>query len=172
MGSSVETEVSYINYLLEHKRNIERVWNGIYPTLILAGLINPEETEKIEENIGKHDDSKFIQPEFSAYAAFFFGGRKNKREERRKRSYHKDSNKHYHRALKEYVSNDWKCYAVEMVCDWEAMGLVHGLSANEYYVKAKEEIELPLDYKSFVEEVLLVVAHLELEEEKEMNIGL
>lgn len=144
----------YFNYVMEHKRNVWKTCKarGLY----LQGIT--------------HDLSKFSLFEFFAYAEYFYGeygvkckdkygtevlkSRNNivgiKYQEccfkfEKAWQHHYLNNKHH---WNYWLSEDDMAlpmpdkYMLEMICDWEAMALKFGDSAQEFYLKNYKKIKL------------------------------
>lgn len=71
--------------------------------------------------------------------------------------HHKNNNLHHFESLRNYSGSDWKCYIIEMICDYIAMGWELGVYIFEYYDKDREKIELPHEYKTYLEHVLNIL---------------
>ena len=155
--------MKYYEYYSRHVYYVVLAWKDIQDLLIEAGLINEAEFHKINQLIIWHDNSKIEADEFAAYAARFYPAGEENDEEGIERLFkqaweaHKLKNPHHHQALKDYQGDDWKCYLVEMVCDWHAMGWEMGNTAYEYYEDNKASINLPSIYQEFLKLILALI---------------
>lgn len=123
-------DADYQKYLDNHIKNVKRVYNEIVvPNIDLFELTNAEK-EQLEDNICKHDNSKWIEPEWIGYRQWFYPESEDD----------KDRNKfdvaclhHYHNNphhWNHWILNDDedaslnkilsmpKIYVIEMLCDW------------------------------------------------------
>jgi hypothetical protein len=133
-------------------------WKYIREELWDRDLLDEEEFEKTNRLITWHDTSKVSKEEWGAYSERLYGDNKsnpnikaNFKEAVKK---HKERNLHHYESLRDYKGNDWKCYVVELVCDYIAMGWELDNYILEYYDKVKDEINLPPEYKSYLETIL------------------
>ena len=62
-------------------------------------------------------------------------------------------------ALKKYKGSDWRNYAVELVCDYIAMGWEFNNYVCEYFDAVKDELKenLPLEYFNFIESIINII---------------
>lgn len=117
----------YFKYVCRHKKNVYR--EGRKLGLGRAQLL-------------RHDLSKFLPDEFIPYAWKFFGNGKM-HEDKVKDSFKKAWLKHCHR--NRHHAQHWhidgealypgRKFVLEMVVDWEAMGIEFGNTARDWYLK-------------------------------------
>jgi len=144
----------YINYYLNHTYNVVLAWKDIRMPLIENKVIDEFEFNKINEQIIWHDNSKISKEEFNAYGVKFFPlstTEKNQEEFKKAWEHHKENNLHHHQSLKDYNGPYRKCYLIEMICDWIAMGWETGNLAQDYYQNNKEKIDLDGEDKKIIE---------------------
>ena len=160
-GQIKEFYEEYLKHVLEHKKRVLISWIYICDTLCELDFIDKSDVDDISKLIMKHDESKFRLDEFVAYARRFNGPRQKNEKVRinfkEAVKLHKERNLHHYEALKAYKGDDWKCYVVELVCDYIAMGWELDNYILEYYDKVKDEINLPPEYKSYLETILSIL---------------
>lgn len=166
----MEIEYSYTLYFEYYRMHTYRVvlaWLDIRDLLLENEIIDYDEFKKINNLIAWHDNSKINEKEWEAYAVKFFNSKtdvddktaeKINKEFKVAWAYHKEMNLHHHQTLKNYKGADYKIHIIDLFCDWIAMGWDTGVSAYKYYQEKKKEIELPLKYRDFLEEVLNLVS--------------
>lgn len=150
----------YINYYFNHTYNVVLVWKNIQLLLIENKIINESEFNKINQLIIWHDNSKISKEEFDGYGLKFFslGDNKNSEESFKQAwKHHKENNLHHHQSLKDYNGPDRKCYLIEMICDWIAMGWETGNLAQDYYETNKDKIELSEEDKKLIEYIFILI---------------
>lgn len=177
--------LGYFIYYMRHTQLVVLAWKDIQDLLIDNEVINEEEFNKINRLILWHDNSKIDKEEFDAYAAKYYPIEPKidpaeledvKMAFKVAWEIHKLKNPHHHQTLKDYKGEDWKCYLIEMICDWIAMGWETGVSAFEYYDKNEDQIELPDEYRIMLEYILGLIktsqcyAAGELSHEKESEL--
>ena len=145
--------LEYLKYILEHKRNIFKIcWK-----------------ERLYLHAFTHDLSKFYPNEFIPYAKWFYGeyGVKinndieNKpisirvKHSLLKDRFKKAFEKHY--AKNKHHWNYWinqampEKYIIQMICDWKAMSLKFGGTAQEYYANNYDKIDLTIESRCKLE---------------------
>lgn len=150
----------YLKYVLEHKKNV-------FKTCWKRGLYLHAFT---------HDLSKFLPSEFIPYAKWFYGkyGLKlkevyvfnkvpiNRAEEVLHELYSK-SKQDFYRAWEHHYKHNkhhWNYwigkripykYIIQMICDWEAMSLKFGGTAQEYYMNNYDKIDLTVESRCELE---------------------
>ncbi len=150
----------YINYYFNHTYNVVLAWKDIQLILIENKIIDEVEYNKINSLIIWHDNSKISKEEFLGYGLKFFPVDNNaKNDELFKEAWehHKENNLHHHQSLKYYQGKYKKCYLIEMICDWIAMGWETGSLAQEYYEQNKNKIELTNEDKKIIEDIFLLI---------------
>ena len=152
--------LEYVKYVMENKKNVFKTcWK-----------------KKMDIHAFTHDLSKFLHSEFIPYAEYFYGedGVKlknnyifheipiNEAEENLQNKYkickekfdiawehHYKNNKHHW--------NYWigrkmpSKYIIQMICDWEAMALKFGDTAQEFYMKNYDNIILEVESRCELE---------------------
>ena len=166
----------YLNHILEHKKLVYIAWIYIVDTLCKYNFINESDINKIHVNILNHDNSKLLYDEFIPYAKRFNGHKKNNHIVKTKFKdavkLHKERNLHHFEALKKYCGKDWKYYAIELICDYIAMGWEFNDFICEYFNKVKDNLknELPKEYYKYIEDIISVISiELTLTEEPLSN---
>ncbi len=152
-------EQEYFKHYAKHTYYVVLAWKEIQDVLIANDLISETEFYRINQLIIWHDNSKISREEWLPYARKFYPeGKQNKdeiKEEFKKAvEHHKSTNLHHFESLRDYTGYDWKCYIIELVCDYIAMGWEFGVYVFEYYTSNREKIDLPCEYKEYLEQVL------------------
>lgn len=156
--------IGYIKYVLEHKKNVFKVcWKN-----------------KIYIHAFTHDLSKFLPSEFFPYAKYFYGEYgvglkkylddiKDKIDENEwnrlynlgticKADFKNAWHKHYRRNKhhwNHWVGKDMPVkYIKQMICDWKAMSIKFGDTAQEYYMNNYDDINLSLNSRLQLELLL------------------
>ncbi len=154
-------QLLYFDHYMKHTYYVVLAWKEIRNLLMEQKLIGEEEFEKINRLIIWHDHSKIGEEEWLPYAERFYSNQGNeesvKSEFRKAVSHHKKENLHHFESLKGYTGSDWKCYIIEMICDYIAMGWEFGKYIFEYYEENREQIELPPAYQEYLDQVLLTL---------------
>lgn len=110
-----------------------------------------------------HDLSKFMPSEFFAYAEKFFGGDYAYKYFEVEGNFetawllHQRRNKHH---WNYWVNSEGKAidmsekYIKQMVADWNAMGRKYGDTAKEFYIKNRDDINLSISSRDYLEKLL------------------
>ena len=137
--------LKYFLYLLIHKKNV-------FIICMKKGMF---------VHAFMHDMSKFSRIEFMSYVKHFYGNP----EERKNSGFeygwlnHIRKNKHH---WNYWVHLDGTplimplTYVEQMICDWEAMGIVFEDTALNYYEKNKSKITLHPETRSLLENLLRI----------------
>lgn len=155
-------ERAYSHHYFQHTYFVVLAWKAIQDVILENNLITEEEFQKINQLIIWHDNSKIEKEEWIPYANRFNPNGKQdigvtKQEFKEAVKLHKAKNLHHFESLKTYEGPYWKCYIIEMVCDYIAMGWELGTFIFEYYETHKEEINLPTNYQQFLDELLTLL---------------
>lgn len=155
-------EQKYFLHYMKHTYYVVLAWKQIQDLLITNNLISKMEFDRINQLIIWHDNSKISGDEWLPYATKFYPiGNKDtnqvKEDFKKAVENHKLNNLHHFESLQNYTGLDWKCYIIEMICDYIAMGWEFGVYIFEYYDKNRGKIQLPHEYKIYLEQVLNVL---------------
>lgn len=154
---------SYLKHILNHKYMVHIAWIYIRDTLINLGFIDEDDASNIDNLIINHDDSKLQRDEFIPYAKRYNGSKKKnpliKNNFKNAVKLHKERNIHHYEKLKSYKGENWRLYAIELVCDYIAMGWEFNNYVYEYFQKEKDELkkDLPDNYYKFIESVINLI---------------
>lgn len=157
----------YCDYVERHLINVDKAWNILKKALATHKVIWDDHLFwEIDRMILGHDLSKFSAEEFIAYAEWFRGPHGNvynvqlhgdksgevdlhlakKAAFDAAWDHHKAHNPHHWQTWpnepKQFPNQDG-CHLVCMVADWMAMGMEFGDTAEEYYEKNKDKIDIP-----------------------------
>lgn len=165
-------EMEYFNHYMKHTYYVVLAWKQIQDLLIANNIISDMEFNRINQLIIWHDNSKITSDEWLTYARKFYpisiqDEDQVKREFKKAVEHHKSNNFHHFESLQSYMKSDWKCYIIEMICDYIAMGWEFGIYIFEYYDKNREKIKLPQEYKIYLEQVLNILKNSSIESIKE-----
>lgn len=166
--------IKYFFYILEHKWNVFKCcWKrGLYLhafTHDLSKFLPDEFFPYANWFYGKYG-KKLKDIDMVIYNMNFPSLQKKLHydiHKKNKLAFEKAWSKHYHRNKHHwnywYRTFKWKSdnyyitdkkYILQMICDWEAMGLKFGDTAKEYYQKNKEKINLHPDSRKILETIL------------------
>ncbi len=157
----LKIRILYTDHYFQHTYYCMLAWMSIRNELLEEKVISKSEYEKINHLIAWHDNSKISDEEFMPYAMKFYS--KQRDEEKIKSQFkeavkhHKDCNLHHFEALRSYNGNDWKCYIIELICDYIAMGWEFKNYLFEYYQSTKDKINLPSEYREYLERVMDII---------------
>lgn len=156
---------SYLEHVLRHRYLVYIAWIYIADTLCSLGFINESDMDAIDNLIKSHDDSKLQEDEIIPYAKKFAKHIQIKKRPEIKENFkvavilHKERNLHHYEALKSYKGKDWKHYAVELICDYIAMGWEFDNYVCEYFQRVKDELKsaLPEEYYNYIERIICII---------------
>ncbi len=154
---------NYLEHVLEHKKMVYIAWIYIVDILYERGFINENDIDEINELVLIHDNSKFQLDEFIPYAKRFNSPRKNNQQVKANFKnavkLHKERNLHHFESLKQYKGKNWKHYAIELICDYIAMGWEFDSYVNDYFEKVKDELKnnLPENYYNYIESIIKII---------------
>lgn len=161
--SKLKIYTEYFKYVMEHKKNVFKVcWKKKrYNTKLLIHAFT-------------HDLSKLRPSEFIPYAEWFYGDygtnidktlltipEIKEKHDKYKENFDKAWKKHYKRNKHHW--NHWIGrkmpikYIDQMICDWEGMSIKFGNSAQEFYMKNYDKIEISLDSRVELEYQLRLI---------------
>lgn len=159
--NTLEMEMNYLEHYFTHTYFCVLAWKAIRKELLDTKVITEEELSFINHLIAWHDNSKISDEEFHPYAAFFYPGSKDDPKIREDfleaLKHHKANNIHHFETLANYKGSDWKCYVIELICDYIAMGWEMNNYLFEYYSLNRDKINLPSLYKEYLESVLEII---------------
>ena len=176
----IEKEKEYLNYIEEHIGNVKLA----YQTFLVPLLSNEiscntvsestlkEAIKLAEQRIQIHDESKYSDEEFKPYRVHHHPTRielqldedtKNENERLYEKAWehHYRNNDHHPQYWKKEDGSmeDMSLDAiVEMICDWEAMGIKFKSNTIEWWNKAEKEKSFMTDKtKEIVDEILGII---------------
>ena len=164
MGRGIRNLKCFVHYV-NHTFYVFLAWKAICEELWNRGMLTEKEFEKTNKNIMWHDQSKMDKGEWEPYAERFCGEKVDDEVKARFKEAvreHKSKNLHHFESLKDYKGDDWRCYIVELVCDYIAMGWEFNNYILDYYASVKEKIELPSEYKAYLERILSMLREPQL----------
>lgn len=152
----------YKNYIIEHKKKVKQFADWLKENL--PELFTTVDIDAFNEVIKEHDDSKFSEEEFEAYAKKFFGKQDINGKPLEYVPGFDEAWKH-HWINNEHHPEFWLgedmpyIYILEMLCDWGSFSIAKGnLSEliDYYYDEAQEDKEKNLsdNTKEIIEDIL------------------
>ena len=149
---------TYCDYIDRHLSNVEKSWSTLQEACKGMRFIYDDYVwGSIDEEVKRHDLSKFSAQEFIQYQQCFVpveGAEKRKLGDAWE--HHKSENDHHWQtwASREYGNPYAKeVHCVHMVIDWMAMGLEFGNTAESYYRDNESSIEIPDWAREFLGEI-------------------
>ena len=145
----------YKQYIINHKRRVKQFADWLKENL--PELFEEPGVEDFDELIAEHDQSKFSEEEFEAYAEHFYGSKDNDFEFDKAWEHHWQNNEHH---PEYWGGRDMPyIYILEMLCDWGSFSIDKGDMTeliDYYYSKAKddEEKDLSPNTQKIIEEIL------------------
>ena len=169
--NNIEMIRDYLNYVEGHLDNVQKSWelfkaadNAAQKDGKVSLLADDFLYWEVDSNIRLHDVSKLRASELVQYAEWFHGANGNrydifddgaigeaahndaKAAFAEAWEHHKAHNPHHWEhwtAKANSYPNEWYVHCICMVIDWMAMGLKFGDTAEDYYTKNKDRINLP-----------------------------
>ena len=149
----------YKQYIIAHKRRVKQFAYWLKENLpeVFTDIDYNVDIEDFDELIAEHDQSKFSDEEFEAYAQYFYGSKDNDFEFDQAWEHHWMNNEHH---PEYWMGKDMPyIYILEMICDWGSFGIEKGDMTelvDYYYSKARDDKEKNLsdNTKEIIEEIL------------------
>ncbi len=146
-------------YIIDHKERVKQFADWMKENLpeVFTDIDYNVYIEDFDELIREHDDSKFEEEEFEAYAQHFYGTKDNDFEFEEAWKHHYLHNPHH---PEYWLGKDMPyIYILEMLCDWGSFGIAEGNLTeliDYYYNEARddEEKNLSENTKEIIEEIL------------------
>lgn len=136
----IDSTRAYLNYLEEHIENVRKAFEELSNACDGMYWVGDDFTwHCIRSDVMNHDLSKFSKEEFVQYRDKFFsvnGQEPNPDDFKAAWENHKQQNHHHHETAYTVVD------VVHMVIDWTAMGYKFGDTAESYYLKNKDNMNL------------------------------
>jgi hypothetical protein len=145
----------YLDYIEEHVLNVHKAWDELKEKCKdMRFMFDDFHYFTVQDAIENHDYTKLSQEEFVPYRQYFFTLKdecKNKESFEKAWEHHKNNNPHHWEEWTKNIGktgypNEWEFHCVHMVCDWMAMGYKFGDTAQSYYEKNKDKIEITDKY--------------------------
>jgi hypothetical protein len=148
----------YCDYVEEHLLNINSAWDILVEKCNDMRFVYDDfYFWEIMREVIDHDLSKFSPEEFIQYQRNFFPvGEPDKGGFASAWQHHQDYNPHHWQNWTKNKDNSpcgWEINCVCMVIDWVAMGLKFNDTAEAYYEKNKERIDIPEEAVTFIYEI-------------------
>lgn len=152
----------YKNYIIEHKERVKQYADWLKENL--PEIFEDVDLDAFDEVIAEHDESKFGEEEFEAYAQKFFGPQDINGKPLdfipgfdQAWEHHWQNNEHH---PEHWLGEDMPLiYILEMICDWGSFSIAEGNPKeliDYYYNNARDDEEKNLsdNTKKIVEEIL------------------
>jgi hypothetical protein len=156
--SKADYQEEYRKYIEEHKDRVKQYAEWLKENL--PELFDNIDLELFNELIQEHDESKYSEEEFEAYAQHFYGPNKNNKNDlefEEAWKHHWLNNEHHPEF---WLGEDMPyIYILEMLCDWGSFSIASGdfsELSKYYYEQAKDDPEKNLseNTKIIIEEIL------------------
>lgn len=149
----LEKTREYLDYVEQHYLFVQTAWKDIQNKCQDMDFVKFDQIrERLDREIKEHDISKLSAEEFTQYRDNFFNIGEPTKDDKEAFlnawEHHKIENPHHWERwtmVYGYSSNrdEWKLYCVHMVVDWMAMGYKFNDTAQEYFEKNRDRIDLP-----------------------------
>jgi len=147
----IDNTRAYLDYIENHLENVCRAFHEITDACKHMAWVSDDYTwHTVRIDVERHDISKFCRQEFTQYRDYFYPTLPHDKENsafQEACAHHIASNRHHHESATTFID------IIHMVIDWTAMGYVHGDTAQEYYEKNQEKINLTKSHKDFMLEI-------------------
>ena len=148
----------YLNYIEEHILNVQKAWKELQEKCKdMEFVSNPIKYNILSNEVCEHDLSKLSEEEFVQYRKSFYPTEQEKYSGKydftNAWQHHIKENPHHWENWTKNIDSDWNIHCVHMVIDWMAMGYNFGDTAQEYYEKNKDNINLPDFAVEFIYEI-------------------
>lgn len=157
----------YCDYIEEHLLNVVKAWEILQKALDGRHVITDDfRFSEIDRLIREHDVSKLSHAEFIPYQQRFFGvdGIPGATSCGPAFDHHYENNQHHWENWTKNPGQFPEIHIVCMVCDWMAMSMKFGDTAEEYYKRHADEMDLPQWSRDYLGEIF---AALRKEDENE-----
>jgi hypothetical protein len=158
-----EKESEYKTYIRNHVSNVQKVSAKYNNEICSRFPISDEIKEDIELNVELHDLSKYGANEFAQYRQKFYPIKDETPNDvifQTACDHHYKVNRHHpeHYLIDKKSAKEMPMqFIVEMVYDWEAMGLKFGGNATEWYEKQSNKLILHPNTRRDLEKVLSIL---------------
>lgn len=155
MESCIEVMVKtreYLKYIEDHYNNVQKAWLIIKKKGCEKKYSLIYDMYDLHCDIRSHDRSKLSKEEFVPYRRKFFPTEYEKKNCQKEINrdfknawiHHKLHNRHHWETWSKEIGNPLSGrHIVHNICDWMAMGMKFGDTAQSYYEKNKEKIRIP-----------------------------
>ena len=138
--SKADYQEEYENYIAAHQERVSLFADWLKENL--PELFDNIDLELFNEMINEHDDSKYSEEEFEAYAQHFYGSKDNDLEFEEAWKHHWLNNEHHPEF---WLGEDMPLiYILEMLCDWGSFSIEKGdfrELSKYYYEQARDDEE-------------------------------
>jgi len=161
--ANTEQKRQYNEYLVDHIDNVKKAYDWL--CINLPEVIPTDIKDKIDVAIYNHDNSKYSEEEYEAYADYFYGTKSKAVEDAFNQAWnhHQKNNKH-HWQYWVLIGDDFPIklmempyeYIIEMICDWWAFSFKKGNLREifNWYKSKEQKISLNRETKKTVKDLL------------------
>ena len=148
----------YRKYIIEHKDRVTKFASWLKENC--PEVFDSVDLNAFDEVIAEHDESKFSEEEFEAYAQYFYGTKDNDFEFNEAWKHHYLNNPHH---PEYWLGEDMPyIYILEMICDWGSFSIDKGdlkELSDFYYNKAENDPEKNLSdaTKEIIHDLLIKI---------------
>ena len=144
----------YLDYLEEHILNVEKAWSELQDKCKdMRFMWDDYYYFSIQDAVEAHDISKLSEQEFVQYRKAFYSAKNEPKYDMSEAwEHHKRENPHH---WENWTELGWgnpaaEVHCVHMVIDWIAMGYKFGDTAQFFYEKNQDKINIPKEAVSFI----------------------
>ena len=156
MNNEDNKEIEYQQYISNHIHNVRLAFEKYKFKLCSALNIS---INSLEENINRHDQSKYSDEEFDGYRQWFYpydNEEKNKKQFDDSWEHHYKNNPHHpeYWIRDDYIEDMPPIYIAEMLLDWESMAMHFGNDIRDYYRSERDKKPLSENTKKIIDSVI------------------
>lgn len=171
-GFSNSPEKKYYDYINKHIENVKKAYNYIKESSpeIMSHLEIPE--SEMDEQIARHDRSKFEIEEFQPYADHFYGHDKIPESDSKfqKAWKHHYTHNPHHPEYWQHNKMPYSCI-LEMICDWWSFGWENGnLYEIFYYYEKNKDNKYPFLHPETKRTILEIFDELKKQLSSDSNV--
>lgn len=159
MQQRISKTREYLNYIEEHYNNVQKAWQELQKKCKDMRFIYDDYVWGcIDVEVKVHDLSKLSECEFVQYRkAFYATKQEGKCDMSEAWEHHQKVNPHHWQNWTKCLGignpYQWEIHCVHMVIDWIAMGYKFNDTAQRYYEKNKDKINIPDYAVKFIYEI-------------------
>ena len=156
MNNEENKEIEYEQYISNHLHNVRLAFEKYKFKLCSALNIS---INSLEENINRHDQSKYSDEEFDGYRQWFYpydNEEKNKKQFDGAWEHHYKNNPHHpeYWIRDGYIEDMPPIYIAEMLLDWESMSMHFGNDIRDYYRSERNKKPFSENTKKIIDSII------------------